>query len=266
MTSFDKNTNFVLFGSITLIFILLICIGFVLKKIINNKVAIFYTIFMILFILIFSICFCKHCKKELYKSKDPILHQDLYNMMDYLDKLCNKHDIKYWAIGGTALGMMRNKGIIPHDDDIDIGMLQEDYDKLIRLEDDFRKDGYIVEKNEVAKFSQQKYLNNSEHIFSKWIDIFIFEKMTDSQNHQILRYKSQKHRDLWPLEWFYEDELFPIRRFSFGKININGPNNPTKYLDRSYGKWKKIKLNLPHSIHKFKDILMFTYNRLGLLG
>ena len=124
----------------------------------------------------------------------------------------------------------------------------------------------LLKKMKQLNFHKKKNLNNSEHIFSKWIDIFIFEKITDSQNHQIVRYKSQEHRDLWPSEWFYEDELFPIRRFSFGKININGPNKPTKYLDRSYGKWKKIKLNLPHSNVKFKDILMFTYNRLGLLG
>lgn len=261
MTSVEKKTNFLFICSITLLFILLICIGFVLKKI-NNKVAIFYTIFTILFILIFSICFCKHCKIELYKPKDPISHRDLYNMMDYFDKFCQKHDIKYWADGGTALGMMRNKGIIPHDDDIDVGILEEDCDKLIRLEDDFRKDGYIVEKGDNCfKFSQKKYLNNSEHIFSKWIDLFVFKK---ENNKYILTDK--KNQKIWPLEWFYENELFPIRRFSFGKININGPNKPTKYLDRSYGKWKKIKLNLPHSNVKFKDILMFTYNKLGLLG
>ena len=249
---------------IILVLVFWIGIGIILAKFVNFKVALVYGIVMFLFILIFSICFCKHCKKELYKPRDPDLHEKLYNLMEYFDKFCQKHDIKYWAVAGTALGLIRNKGIIPHDDDIDVGMLEEDYNKLIRLKDEFKKDGYILEKNEVAKFSQQKYLNNSEHIFSTWIDIFIFEKITDSQNHQIVRYKSQEHRDSWPNEWFYEKELFPLRRYHFGKIKINGPKKPKKYLDRAYPGWKKIRLDFPHTNITSEKILMLIYNRLGL--
>lgn len=47
-----------------------------------------------------------------------------------LDKICKENDIKYWIMGGTIIGAVRHKGFIPWDNDVDIGMMRNDYDKL----------------------------------------------------------------------------------------------------------------------------------------
>ena len=59
------------------------------------------------------------------------LHVTLIEILDYVVSLCEKHNIQYCLIYGSALGAYRHKGFIPWDDDMDIAMPRDDYEKFI---------------------------------------------------------------------------------------------------------------------------------------
>ncbi len=54
------------------------------------------------------------------------------NMLEFLKKVCRENSIEWFLIGGSAIGAVRHKGFIPWDDDIDLGMKREDFEKFIK--------------------------------------------------------------------------------------------------------------------------------------
>ncbi len=70
-----------------------------------------------------------------WSEKDRISAEDIkqlqLNIMDEIDAFCRENGIEYFLIGGTLIGAIRHGGYIPWDDDIDIGLKRDQYEKLI---------------------------------------------------------------------------------------------------------------------------------------
>ena len=66
----------------------------------------------------------------------------------YIDQFCQEHDIVYSLMGGSALGAKRHGGFIPWDDDLDIFMTPDNYEK-------FRK--AFMEEGDKQRFYLQEY-------------------------------------------------------------------------------------------------------------
>lgn len=94
------------------------------------------------------------------KRLDDATLSKLHNLelvaMDEIDRVCRDNGITYFLDSGTLLGAIRHKGFIPWDDDVDIGMMREDYDRFISIAPSyFDSDKYFLQTHE----SEPAYTN-----------------------------------------------------------------------------------------------------------
>jgi lipopolysaccharide cholinephosphotransferase len=68
----------------------------------------------------------------------------LIELLDEIDKICNKNNLTYFLYAGSLLGAVRHKGFIPWDDDIDIAMPRKDYDLFLDLFEKQENTNYYV--------------------------------------------------------------------------------------------------------------------------
>lgn len=78
-------------------------------------------------------------------------HQSvLLELLKEFDRVCKKHNIPYVVFGGTAIGAVRHNGFIPWDDDIDVSMLRDDYERFLKYAPDELDDKYYLQAEGTA--------------------------------------------------------------------------------------------------------------------
>lgn len=162
----------------------------------------------------------------------------LYQLLFDVKRIFEAYRIKYWGIKGTVLGSVRHRGIIPWDDNINIGIMQIDLKHVYEIEKVFDNCGYKIVKtlfgcniayktnflkNQDLKISTFKLLNNK----------YVYSKKT--------------HRDNRPNEWLYKYQVDTLVKTRFGDFNIMIPKESEKYIYRCYGRnWDKIGKSYNH--------------------
>lgn len=113
---------------------------------------------------------------------DPVtldkLHKTELEILDVIIKICKDNDLTYYLAGGSVLGAIRHKGIIPWDDDIDIMMYREDLLKFEQICKEQLPKGYFYQSSNTDP--------HYHHIFSKIRKngtIFIEKGNEESQQH-----------------------------------------------------------------------------------
>jgi lipopolysaccharide cholinephosphotransferase len=92
-------------------------------------------------------------KQQHYLEK---LHKDILLIMDEVDRICREYQLHYYLMCGSCLGAIRHNGFIPWDDDLDIAMPRNDFERFIALID---KGSVLNNRFYLRWISTEKYYN-----------------------------------------------------------------------------------------------------------
>lgn len=77
----------------------------------------------------------------------------MLEMLIEFDRICRKHRLTYWLEWGTLLGAVRHKGFVPWDDDMDLAMPAEDFEKFLAIGQAELSDDYMLQTEELDRGS-----------------------------------------------------------------------------------------------------------------
>ena len=107
----------------------------------------------------------------------------LTNVLRYLTDFCERNDVRYFVAYGTMLGAVRHKGFIPWDDDADIFIPRDDYERLLNMKELLQQEGFDI----ISMESKDSYLTYAKvydsstslwevkqypHMIGVFVDIF----------------------------------------------------------------------------------------------
>lgn len=127
-------------------------------------------------------CLILKDKEEAFKQVQKV---QLEILLEF-DRICKKNNIKYSLFAGTLLGAVRHEGFIPWDDDIDVCLLREDYEKFLKISElelnsKYFLQNYKTDQNYVLQFSKirknktvflEKTLSECKIHHGIYIDVF----------------------------------------------------------------------------------------------
>ena len=175
-------------------------------------------------------------KKDIILTK---LHEVEIEILDEFVRICKKNNLDYWLVGGTLLGAVRHKGFIPWDDDIDIGMPRQDYEKFIEIAPKELDKNYFIhyfnnDRDYYLNFLKvkkkntlfdEKLIENIETNKNIWIDIFPYDEVENPNSKKYI-IKNYIYKNTVPIIFY--------KRGIFTKENLRRPWLRFLYIPFSY--------------------------------
>lgn len=163
------------------------------------------------------------------------LHSLLLVIACEIDRICRVNDIKYSLWAGTLIGAVRHRGFIPWDDDFDIAMPRDDYNRFLQiaqkeLKEEFgiisinnkKKYGYGFAKITLKGTNIEQIGNKNGKNLEIWVDIFPYDRVPDSKIKRFIQNK--KNYFLMKLLEEKYDGLYgrasTIKKLSFGLLHL----------------------------------------------
>ena len=105
-----------------------------------------------------------------------------------LKRICDRHNIEFYLIAGSCLGAVRHKGMIPWDDDVDVGFLYDDWKKLKSVISDELQNGFSYIDNDIDS-SYPRLFGKVLYDKKPCVDLFILAKWTNKKWSGLLHWR-----------------------------------------------------------------------------
>ena len=180
--------------------IMILFFGILFGQLFESQIMYSTNFINIIFWLIigYGLVICKRDEGIRYQEVTDIreIQQMELGIMEYIHEVCQKIGVKYFLAYGSLIGAVRHKGFIPWDDDMDICMLREDYEKL---------QDYLI-ANPDERYEVMSYKNNLNYVYP-------FMKVQDNHTYLLeedVRIDSNMgiYVDIFPVDGYEDDVEF----------------------------------------------------------
>lgn len=189
---------------------------------------------------------------------DNEIKKALLEAMDEFHRVCEKHNLKYYLIGGSLIGAIRHKGCIPWDDDIDIVMFKDDFERLLQLRMDLSANFELIHRSfpdslllPIARIENHRVMIDEGYFSGNetgvFIDVFCFETTFNNKVFQKIHFMTVAFFRL----------IMRLKKGTFSKNKYN--DNQLKFFS-ILGNFARF---IPN---KFLNILMSLAENLGSLS